>query len=528
MPTPPRKIDQPEDTYIKISLNPKHIESTERIFAGLCIYDYASFRMVENVCSWNPVASMVENGFVTRRYNKLFHVCMTLWSLIDETERAVMQLRPEDVLNLVNQWAEDASIMGNSTLLPEEAESLRNELETVWTQERYTKEYTQRQRSNKLMRAWVRQRAADAVGRKANLKAQESGMIDIDDLSKMIVDSTPRLINDDEFPTVDSLIQERRTVSLNLGFSPLQEALGSYLHMGDSTLIGAAKGGGKTVLACQLVALACKLNYPTIMFTTEEDPVRLFPRMISNMLGIPIGAVRHTEPPHKNQSGQLIEEVKAGGISKACFEQHTEHITQLIREVIRPNLQMIDWSKSSKPGTEHFETAYQAAADRLRKQPLLVIFDWLGGALNAASGLDYRLQFNELFNAITKSAGRNGFHAVVFCQLMTQSIGRIPNMQDISESKSLPDHAANYIGISSLLDKDTDKATALKHSMYSEHQYLVCNKSRFGEPSMAPIRREFQFQRFAKPNTSNRPTLATPSEAAAASTRQPNLRGGPR
>jgi KaiC/GvpD/RAD55 family RecA-like ATPase len=326
------------------------------------------------------------------------------------------------------------------------------------------------------------------------------------------------------------------------------------LYMKTSTLIAAGKGCGKTVLATQALAEAIKYDVPVLFITTEESGEQLMPRLLANMLSYDYGKLRSAHELNINQSlTGLVEIERKQGILPKDIQNNPLRLAEVQRlaERMRKNACMVEWTSGSLTVEDHIHAEYARAVKKLGRQPRLVIFDWVGGALKAGNPDHIRHKYNAVVNTLTQLAKDEDLHAMAMAQLDIKTLGKpLLGMKDLSESKSMSDNVNNFIAITGVYNPDfiakKNKAKAAapagpsgagrssiggnnvpKNSgnsgdgednmqapadekddvdRFDVMQFFCCDKCRYGIPRRSRVRRMFHYQRFADPAVSGKET----------------------
>lgn len=127
-------------------------------------------------------------------------------------------------------------------------------------------------------------------------------------------------------------------------------------------------------------------------------------------------------------------------------------------------------------------------------QPVVILLDWFGGALNLTNSTDLRLVYLNAENFFYKMAQRYGTDDILFAQLNGKQCAnkRRCNQTMLEECKSLGNNATNAIYISGLTAPDSAEGS----ENFLDRQYANVAKARKGPRGLVEFNRRFAFQRF--------------------------------
>ena len=316
--------------------------------------------------------------------------------------------------------------------------------------------------------------------------------VSLDDLSEKItrIKIAKARKEKNSFTFVESMVNEREQAALIPSGIPMLDAnLGGGFRCGESTVVAATTGGGKTVLACQLAGQFANTGRKVIFVTTEERPNALTPRFLSNQCDIPFSLFT------KNVStGSSVVPPEVSNVRK--YNLKILNTLGSLNEHIR----FLDWSDGSGKSVEKdLDAAIEAImADPEAPFPAeVIIFDWLGGALKKDANKDLRIMFLDGAEHLHNMAKRLSMSVILFAQLNKVKASNKSRCDSsmLAECTSIPDKASNAIYISSVLNEDKSGISLL--------QKLNVDKARKGPGGTVPILRDFGFQRFVSPTATN-------------------------
>ena len=284
-------------------------------------------------------------------------------------------------------------------------------------------------------------------------------------------------------------------------WSQLNESLGGGFRRGDHTLFVVPSGGGKTVMACQIVADMAYSGKNVLFISTEETLSDLWPRILSSMsYGTP------TSIPYKRVAGKPK-------FHKYLPTKLIELADEIVNE-INDHMYFADWTgvkeaKKKLPPKNYnidmIDGEIKWACEKFAKRGAtldLVILDWLGATLGNG------VPANELRHVYAEAAKRMRDVARAYDVAtisMVQATGKGSDKakidhNDIAECHSLHQLATAGVGISHLAQKNAgdDNSTS---KTYKEVQCFNVFKSRHGEPMTFWMRENFDFMRFDLPTT---------------------------
>lgn len=481
----------------------------EELILGMALHDRAAFSIISRICY--PIGG--DQGTGDPLWTTAFEVPLfqTAYKLVYFVRGGFSEERQPDEIPKAVLMEQVAIMYQEKKLTPEQAQSMH-----AYLQKWYSSAFRQcvhMYKRHDLLQRWLKVRALHNVQTHLSLgsQANESKHKIIDRLRKelAILDELDNTAENPEmfFYDLDRVLDEEISMHpIVLPFPALQKALGTPLLLNESTLFGAVKGCGKTVLACQLAAYSGQAAVPTLLISTEERPQQLLLRSIAASCGLDIGGLRGSTIEAAALGGHGVRESAIVSTFKTMLgsapAETRKSITERI-ELWRQYLCMYQWPTGAGSVEEHIHKVLDIFCKRQGRMPQLVIFDWVGGALSADDNKDLRLRYNDAVNTLVDMSKNHPMHTFEFCQLNTSALDRTNvGMQDIAESKSMPDRVTNFLAVTGLRNReavagtDNEGATAIS-PVFSKLQYFVCEKSRLGIPGKVRVVREFNYQRYA-------------------------------
>lgn len=308
----------------------------------------------------------------------------------------------------------------------------------------------------------------------------------------------------DEFDTIQSMLEsddamevERFPMTPGI-WATLNESLGGGFGRGEHSLIVAPSGGGKTVMACQIVAEMAYSGKNVLFVSTEEPLSRTWPRMLSAM-----SFNTDTRIPY--------QQVKGRPKYHTYLPPRPRKVADEIYRTITRHILYADWTGTKEERNNLPQKTYSIDAidgeisrafnhfARLGEKLDIVILDWLGATLQAG------VAANEVRHVYAAAAKKMRDVAVAYDVAtisMAQASGDAAKRAKldhtcIAECRTLHFLAHVAIGISHLAAKGGDDGST--QSAYQENQCFNVFKTRGGRPMSFWMRENFDFMRFDKP-----------------------------
>jgi hypothetical protein len=326
---------------------------------------------------------------------------------------------------------------------------------------------------------WIKKTRAQKITVRAS-----SGLIQMDDLLSQLQQNAD-VINGSTgnktrytFKEAMKKSQESDVQRYPMGIPAVDAALGGGFAKGEFTLVPIPSGGGKTVLACNLVTNFSRQGLKGILITTEQGPDELMPRFISAGCEIPFSAIK---------DGVKLDKLNA--------EQQTR--IHQFQDILEEHVVLVDWGKSDHDAATEIPNEIRNARKKLG-QVDYVILDWIGGSLGAAfkGQLDkLRLIFKRTADSLDQHAKNENVFTIGFAQT-TPSLSHNKRKIDrtmVGECKTMHERATNVIGVSAL-QEDTEEGSGKPNFLLK--QWFNLDKSRKSVGGCVPVKRDFAYQRF--------------------------------
>jgi replicative DNA helicase len=313
---------------------------------------------------------------------------------------------------------------------------------------------------------------------------------------------------DEDFDTLDSLMEEEDVDAEHFPMSPtiwaqLNESLGGGFRRGEHSMFVVPSGGGKTVMACQILADMASACKNVLFVSTEESLADLWPRVLSSM-----SCCTSTRIPYQR--------VKGRPKFRTYLPDTLIKLAESIMNQIKHHMLFADWTgkreakKNLTPknyNIDMIDGEIKKASEKFAKQGEkldIVILDWLGATLQ--DGIPAN-EVRYVYAAAAKKMSEVARAYNVATISMVQATGKGSDKakldhNDIAECHSLHHLAVACIGISHLKQKDTGEGSAAMEA-FKDHQCFNVSKSRFGKPMTFWMRANFDFMRFDLPTSTN-------------------------
>lgn len=264
------------------------------------------------------------------------------------------------------------------------------------------------------------------------------------------------------------------------GLRGLDNAMGGGVAKGESSLLIAASGCGKTALSAQIAITLTQQRLKGVFISTEQKHHDLELRCLSNACNIPFSLIKDKFDKNAINPTQLADYVK-------------------FRELINKNLVFSDWNFPDKSLADALEDLLRHTKARLGGLDF-VILDWIGGSISSKAGVDKdarRLEFQRIADTTVRFARQHDLISID-CAQAQQTLGydRLKVDQScIAENKTLGVNKTNVFGITGfrVKEEDEDRNTPL----LKNEQAIYISKARKGEGGSVSVRRQMGFQRFA-------------------------------
>lgn len=272
------------------------------------------------------------------------------------------------------------------------------------------------------------------------------------------------------------------TVPFKTGFALFDRYYGHPALAGDAWLFYSGSGGGKTVLACDIAAFSAMEEGRKVLYvTTEMSPSVLLLRMVS---------------AHMNRKYSLLMQVLTDREGTSPYAAEVND--WLLRAA---GLVDVQWYADIQGSTP--KEKLNRIVDEYEKKhgylPEVVIFDWLGSALDQAFSDAWGKQ--EAYNQVAKDVAQladdiKGITAT-FAQSKSKEIKsqnlHVSNMKDCS---GLDQFMEGVCGITVCPENEFEDSGNEREENVKENQYFCINKYRHGRTGRIPVRRNFARMRF--------------------------------
>jgi hypothetical protein len=280
------------------------------------------------------------------------------------------------------------------------------------------------------------------------------------------------------------------------GLPDLDRAMGGGFYPGETHLVAAATGGGKSILAAQFLLAAILKGRNFVLFMTEQGSANYIYRMVSNYTNTPF-----SEFVQRGDQGTEEKEINAIPDIVWNSPEKRKRLEEL-DGLLKRHVWFADWSNAT--GNSIVKTLEPEMASLARMTSFRVdgmLFDWVGGALNDESPKEQmRFVYQEGADYLVKHCKVNNIAGVAFCQAaITQGFfkNKFVGVQHIAEAKAMAAKMTGFIGVSSLKSDMEGKARL------DELQFLNVDKGRNGPCGPVKVKQNFRFQRFESLGTTS-------------------------
>lgn len=261
----------------------------------------------------------------------------------------------------------------------------------------------------------------------------------------------------------------------------LSQSIGGFFK-GDAYLFQAPTGGGKTVMAVQLLVDLIGTNNCGIFISTEQPWKEIEPRIISNTCNIDISHEalknRFDYEALKNQKFHIskVDEWEKNAAGKFVFFHWNSDNTQSVKTDL--------------------EATLRKGKSMLGREPDFVILDWIGGAIGSeANHENLRFTYQNTADAFAAAAQKHSFIGIAFAQTKGDKVYYTLGSEQLAECKTMHRKFTALVGVTAITVKD-DKDMDGTQAKYETKQFIDVAKSRKGEAARISVDRVFQFQKF--------------------------------
>lgn len=475
----------------QFNINPTSIERWILLGVLRSIRFYRSVR--QNVCA-RQTDGRLRQDFLTPRYNQLYAAADRFWRLLD---RSAMDRDMEIPRHLLATLLQDDLELGK--LDEPDYQLLMEEMEQVF----YSMAVVPAPLLKGIhgpLKVWLDLRMATMAVNTAHMGAQTKRL----DMAKLreVVSTYGKASSMEGQRVVKAAtaLDGRRTFyrRIGSGLDDLDKAMGGGFGRGEAALIAGANGAGKTVLGCQFAVAFAKQGLKVAYVTTEQTPVDLTYRMLSGHASVQFEHFTNREEMRELSRRDMVELANLPPL----FQTDPDAAIGLasFRTEVLPNVEFVDWSGGAAPVVQDsFDSAMDAVAESLGAPASVVIFDWIGGAMER--GKDKENLRHYYYDAVNYLVNYAKSHPSVAILIMAQidkakaDKAHMIKMIHLAECKSMSDNVSTFIGISS--KNDSRKQDGAMVEEIAPMQFLNVNKARFAPPGFVPVLRQFTFQRFA-------------------------------
>lgn len=454
------------------------------------------YRMVRNKLCPRQTDGRLRQDFITPRYNALYKVADQYWRLLDRASLAQDMDAPRHLLETLLQ---DDLELGR--LDAEEHALLIEEFDKFfYPTPKVAPEMLQALQGP--LKVWLDMRMATMAVNAAHLDGQ-TRRLSIRNLDETI-SSYRRAASMEESKVVKpgAMLDGRKVFyrRVSTGLDDLDEKMGGGFGRGEAALVAGANGAGKTVLGCQFTVEFAKQGLNVGYFSTEQTPLDLTYRMLSNYSGV--------EFKHFTNRAEMRELSRAEAVElenlPALFQTDPDALAGLegFRLNVVPRVEFMDWSGGAAPIVQDaFDPAMDAMAQSLGAPLDVVIFDWIGGAMERGKDKEHlRHYYYDAVNYLVNYAKSHPRLAIIIMAQIDKAKAEgkpFIKMTHLAECKAMSDNVSTFIGISSVTDKKPDSEGMMMEDPRAL-QVLNVDKARYGPKGGVKVLRMFARQKFGQ------------------------------
>ena len=266
------------------------------------------------------------------------------------------------------------------------------------------------------------------------------------------------------------------------GIKSFDYLYGKRARKGDAWLVFALPGGGKTNLACQTMSFSAAEGRQVMYVSTEVDKATIMLRGCAA----------------KEETSYSALKTLIGSGPDGTSNHPQAKVFDAWCERVDPYLAIMDYREIT--GVDYREK-YQRMLDAFYKArgqaPDLVIWDWIGGALD--SGYSDSWQKREAYNGVAMMMVRSADELQNQTMVLAQAAKETKNKSNLHESdtqdsKSLCDGMEGVAGITGI--QESGDMTTTDRAVYKDQQQLVVCKCRDEEARSISVIRRFDMARF--------------------------------
>lgn len=477
----------------QFNINPTSIERWILMGVLRSARFYRSIR--QNVCARQPDGRLRQD-FLTPRYNQLYTAADRFWRLLD---RQTLDRDMEVPRHLLEASLQDDLELGR--LDEPDYQLLMEEIVQVF--------YSMPVMPAPLLKGihgplkvWLDMRMATLAVNTAHLGAQTE-RLNMAQLRQVVsAYGKASSMEGQRVVKMSTTLDGRRTFfrRIGTGMVDLDAKMGGGFGRGEAALMAGANGAGKTVLGCQFSVEFAKQGLKVAYVSTEQTPVDLTYRMLSGYASVQFENFTNRAEMKELSRSDMVELANLPPL----FQTDPDAIAGLVgfRDEIMPRIEFVDWSSGAAPVVQDaFDSAMEAVAESLGAPADVVIFDWIGGAMERGKDKEnLRHYYYDAVNYLVNYAKSHPSVAIIVLAQIDKAKAEkahMVKMIHLAECKSMSDNVSTFIGISS--KKDTRKQDGATVEEISPVQFLNVEKARFGPMGFVSVVRRFNFQKFGLP-----------------------------
>jgi KaiC/GvpD/RAD55 family RecA-like ATPase/antitoxin component HigA of HigAB toxin-antitoxin module len=478
-------------------------ETLERELIFGMFRHYRFYReMRDRICLYDPNTTLYKQDFSIARYNTLYQAIDAYWRRFDSApgwDDIDVGIPIQKLAAYIIDW-------GNAKMIPSDvcvrlSQEIIDETPLI---DSITLEACRALAQSAGFAEWLRGRAMDHAVRVLRFRMEKGGL-DLEALKGIT-----------KTAETSAVTQKRRWVNagavaagtqkwskaIPTTLTALNAALGGGFRKGQAWLIAAAPGGGKTVMANQLLWEFAEAGRNVVSVTTEQKPHELIPRIISNAAQIPIINLQEA------LDRSMLEATEADDVPiiPASYRENPakrDRINEIL-EILGQRVLFSNWTEGDKCSiVADLAPEIEAIKNETSWEPDVIIFDWLGGALESADRPEkIRFIYQEAADSFVDYCRRTNVVGIMFAQVnqvMARNQQRV-TMAMLAESKACVNRMHGFIGISSL-QEPVDLTAGVLTPRLQTYQWLNVDKGRTSQAGLAKVKQEFAFQRYQNIDT---------------------------
>jgi hypothetical protein len=284
--------------------------------------------------------------------------------------------------------------------------------------------------------------------------------------------------------------------------SGLSRAIGGFFA-GDAYMFQSPSGGGKTVMACQLLVEFVKAHLDVVFISTEQPWKEIEPRILASSCNIPI------DRPY------LINRFDYFG-AKAYKAEMARIVAW--EAMAAKHFLFVRWNTDNSQSVRtDLEATIRLATAKFGKKPKVVILDWVGGALgDNVDAANLRFAYQAAADAFASAADKHQFIGIATAQSKNDRNYRALSAEQLAENKSMHRKFTTLVGITAIVENEEESKLDPNNRRCRAEQWLDISKARKGMEMRIRVRRQFDMQKFVELTSSKGVPLAAPPIAPAA------------